>query len=279
MHRYLSVTLAVGLLGGIDSALAFELACSPESLKKQAAAERMRAQAERERAASARYEVARLETELRAMKALSLEFPSTDNSERALSARSRVASLPQEISDQRAAAESAALAAEGAESAAEEKEAKWDFTQLDMGVGVGVAFGSDDQVSEASLVEERDGDRVVEVSKTENDQVRAVFEAHRFMFGLDEQCSRGWGPFVSVQTGGGGGGLTSFGLGLMYGWRDLGQKGPGAGWSLGLGYYLDNSVKKLGDGIRAGQPLPSGDQVRFKEESDGGLLLVFSRTF
>lgn len=188
--------------------------------------------------------------------------------EKTQDAKAHVSLVEKEVSD-------AEKAVEEAESEVRKARAQASFADLKFGVGIGVALGDSAQVSEATIEGET---QLVRVKKRERDQVRLVFEAHKYVaFGAG--CQWGHGPFVSVQTGGDGASLNSLGLGWMFGMRDDVDGIDGAGWSLGIGYYLDNSVRKLGDGIHENQPLPAGDQLRFKEESDGGFMLVFSRTF
>jgi hypothetical protein len=121
-------------------------------------------------------------------------------------------------------------------------------------------------------------DGVVRVTKTERDQVRAVLEAHKLVHFWGTECEYGVGPFVSTQTGGEDGALSSFGIGVMFGIKDVITDVENAGWSLGVGYYIDNGVRKLGDGLIDGQS--AGDrELSFRTESDDGVILLFSRTF
>jgi len=49
---------------------------------------------------------------------------------------------------------------------------------------------------------------------------------------------------------------------------------------LGLGYVVDPNVQILGEDVNANQPLPTGEsEIRFRETSQGGLLLIVSFTF
>jgi len=65
----------------------------------------------------------------------------------------------------------------------------------------------------------------------------------------------------------------------MVGWKDPGADSNGS-WNLGVGYEYAGSIKVLGDGITANQPLPSGEtQVRFKNRSAGAVIVMISRRF
>ena len=71
---------------------------------------------------------------------------------------------------------------------------------------------------------------------------------------------------------------AAIGFGWMFGFRKDEQESKS--WNLGLGLVIDPSVKVLGDGMKENKPLPEGEsQVRFKEKSQCGLLVLFSFSF
>jgi len=160
-------------------------------------------------------------------------------------------------------------------------ERKKNFTDFDWGIGVGVAFG-DDQRVETAVIE----NGVVRVTEDDTDEARILLEIHKF-FTPFENKDIGVGPFAMVTAGGTGGDvLSSFGLGIMIGFRrdsDDSIKSTStssASWNLGIGLVLDNDVMVLGDGIRANEALPEGvTDIRFKKESQDALAIIFSTTF
>jgi hypothetical protein len=182
-----------------------------------------------------------------------------------------------------------------------EAERREQFLGWDWGVGVGMGFGDGDRIDGATL----DSNRVVRVSEDVSDSPRLVFELHYFFSGLGSRCAfwnpksstyedncgsdsktrmRGYGqhfghgPFVSVNFGANdsAGGLSSFGLGYMVGFRYPNKQHS---FNIGLGYAWDRGVEVLGDGIRENQVLPEGQDLLVKKETQGALLLIFSTKF
>lgn len=65
-------------------------------------------------------------------------------------------------------------------------------------------------------------------------------------------------------------------LGVMVGFRRANNQS----FNLGIGIAVDPSTRVLGEGLRANQPLPAGEtEIRFKEESQYGLVLLTSFSF
>ena len=153
-------------------------------------------------------------------------------------------------------------------------DAKMNFAALGFGLGLGYSFGVDgDRVESAEVI-----NGVVRVTSDNTDQARVLAEAHWF-FTPFHSDNIGVGPFASINTGGSSDAISSFGLGLMVGFRDANNSSRKS-WNLGVGYIADSNVQVLGDGIEANQPLPAGEEsVRFKKESKGAIVIMFSRGF
>ena len=51
-------------------------------------------------------------------------------------------------------------------------------------------------------------------------------------------------------------------------------------WNFSLGFIVDPDTKLLGKGLDANKPLPEGEtEIRFKKESQTGIMLVTSSSF
>ncbi len=117
----------------------------------------------------------------------------------------------------------------------------------------------------------------------ENDTIaRVLLDSHYFfqpsrrIFQV-EPGNWGVGPFLALQPGSDDV-VEAFGLGIMIGFKRPGN--DGTSWNLGLGYIVDPDTQILGDGFVENQPPPAGEtQVRFKEVSQEGVLLVVSFGF
>ncbi len=88
----------------------------------------------------------------------------------------------------------------------------------------------------------------------------------------------GWGPFVALQPGTNDI-IEAIAVGLMIGFRrpdDI----KGSSWNVGIGYVTDPNVRILADGFVENQPPPGNEtEVRFKEISQDGVVLLFSFSF
>ncbi|MBN8886955.1 MAG: hypothetical protein J0I77_14635 [Rudaea sp.] len=164
------------------------------------------------------------------------------------------------------------------------------FLGSNFGVAIGVskALGTH-PIDSASVV-----NGIVRVDDSRTTRPLIAFEAHRYLYsGSTANDTRTFanGPFVSVQTGSDSSSLASFGIGWMFGWSDpvgAGTKSFTAdgeqqhslmGWNLGIGIMLESQSKRLGDGLQANQPLPSGEsQIRYKTASGKSVFLIVSRS-
>lgn len=155
----------------------------------------------------------------------------------------------------------------------EEKKSATDFMGLTWGLGFGVSFSGDDNITAAEVV---DGKLVVTEEKKQ--LPRAVLEFHNYLwhkkaaFGLT-----GWGPFVAV-TGTKDDVLEGVGFGGMWGVK--GADADNTGFSIGVGAILDAGVKDLADGFNEGEALPEGQTAaRFEEKSRWSGIVFVTRTF
>jgi hypothetical protein len=151
------------------------------------------------------------------------------------------------------------------------------FAGLSFGAGLSMTFDNVNRIESATVV-----NGIVRVDNEKNAVARVLLESHYFFlpdckFLGVEITKWGWGPFVGVQPGSGEI-VEAAGLGVLLGFRR--PNGSGDSFNIGVGYMVDPSVRVLGDGIVANQPLPQGETaVRYKEKSRGGLLVVVSFAF
>lgn len=147
--------------------------------------------------------------------------------------------------------------------------------KLGFGVGIGFSWGrGPERVEDAEVV-----NGVVRVKRAATDKPRLFLEAHKFVW-VNRARGIGVGPFVSVQSGADDA-LSSWGAGIMFGFREEAKQGDEpTSWNLGVGYLWDADVKTLGDGVVADAPLPEGEtDIRYKNTSAGSIFVVFSRKF
>ena len=165
-----------------------------------------------------------------------------------------------------------------AAAAAAETENQRKFAGFDLGVGISVTidFGGLERINEAEVVA-----GIVRVKDEDDVRARIMLESHYFFtdspgpFGV-AKGDWGWGPFVAIQPGTDEI-IEAAALGVMVGFR---QKGSDRSFNIGLGVAVDPNVQTLGDGIERDMPLPVGEtDVRFREEAQYGLVLLFSQTF
>jgi hypothetical protein len=182
--------------------------------------------------------------------------------------------------------------------------AKPDGTPIDpktwTGFGWGLGIAADFDVG---------GKRVVDATVTPSGILRVtdsssnvgvsfVLEAHYFAFewqtGRQSWCKNSnlhfncndiaTGPFVAVEIGGGtaantdAGPITGYALGWMVGLHHPDAPSTSS-WNFGVGLRVDPKAKVLGDGLVANQPIPPGDQIRFKTEPRYGIMLLSSFSF
>ncbi len=87
----------------------------------------------------------------------------------------------------------------------------------------------------------------------------------------------GHGPFVALQPG-----TDEIIEAIAFGWMVGFKRSADSheSFNLGIGAVIDPSVKILGDGVEENAVLQNGEQqIRFKETSQEGLLLITSFTF
>jgi hypothetical protein len=159
---------------------------------------------------------------------------------------------------------------------------------LKFGAGVSLvsSLGRKHAIREAEL----DANKIVRIKAEDTSSVGYLLEAHYFVtpnysfLGIDNITAGKWGigPFVAVQAGSDKS-LTGIGFGLMLGFKQLSTIPPpvaGLSWNIGVGALYDPSVKVLGAGITANQPLPAGETtIRTTEVGGWGLMVMSSFNF
>jgi len=141
------------------------------------------------------------------------------------------------------------------------------------GFGVGLSFawdlGSNDRVDDVEVV-----DGIVRVSDKGNGIASLVLESHYYTGTI---WGAAVGPFVAIRTGDSEI-IDAAAIGVMFGWKS--PAADSAGFNLGLGFVADPNVEVLGSGVIENQALPGNETtVRTSEETQGGVILIFSRNF
>ena len=196
-----------------------------------------------------------------------------DDTERAAT----VAALAIQNDDKRVAA-----IAEAAEKQRLYAEGKSEFAGINFGVGISLTFdlGQHARAKSASIV-----DGIVRIDDEDDKIARIMLESHYFFVPGGRFLKMnslgpgkwGWGPFVALQPGTNEI-IEAIAVGFMVGFR---REVEGASsWNIGVGYVTDPNVQVLGDGFVENQPPPGNEtEVRFKEISQDGIVLLFSFTF
>lgn len=152
------------------------------------------------------------------------------------------------------------------------------FAGLKFGAGISVTidFSGIDRVASAEVV-----NGIVRVTDEEDARARVMLESHYFFtppgtpFGV-AQGNWGIGPFVALQPGTDEI-IEAAALGVMIGFK---RGNTDQSFNVGIGVAVDPNTQVLGEGLRANQPLPVGEtQIRYKEESQYGLVLLTSFSF
>jgi len=152
-----------------------------------------------------------------------------------------------------------------------EEDAKQTAQELLFGMkfGAGVSLVSSLGRKNAIREAEIDANKIVRIKREDTHSVGYLLEAHYFVtpdyafLGIEKISSGKWGigPFVAVQAAADKS-LSGIGFGLMLGFKQLSTNPPavsGLSWNIGVGALYDPSVKVLGAGIVANQPLPAGE--------------------
>ncbi|WP_206675458.1 hypothetical protein [Solimonas terrae] len=150
------------------------------------------------------------------------------------------------------------------------------FGALGFAAGIGVTFLKHANVNDATLE-----NGVVRVTDETKNQRALWLETHYQIYQWSHQ-TYGFGPFLAVQLDGQNGGLfDSVAGGFMIAMNRSGKTGPFTNLGFNVGYgWVSTSVKRLGDGLEEGQPLPSGVEVPYYRKHDEiGHVLMFSFTF
>lgn len=165
-----------------------------------------------------------------------------------------------------------------AEELAKDKDDRAQFAGLDLGVGLSLTLDMGDRprVEEAELV-----NGIVRVTDQNDTRARIMLESHYFFtpdsrFLNVEPKDWGIGPFVAIQPGTDDI-IQAGALGMMIGFR---RPGTSSSFNIGVGVVIDPDTQILGDGLVKDQPLPAGEtEIRYKEESQVGLVILTSFTF
>lgn len=159
-----------------------------------------------------------------------------------------------------------------------------EFAGLNFGVGISLThdLGDHDRINSASIV-----NGVVRVDDEQNDVARIMLESHYFftpnrkfpIFQNVPASQWGWGPFIAIQPGKEEM-IEAVGVGVMWGIKKSAVQTDTSSWNIGIGAVVDPNGKVLGDGITANKALPIGEtEIRFKEKSQWGLLVITSFSF
>ncbi len=160
------------------------------------------------------------------------------------------------------------------------------FAGLNFGVGISLTLdtGSNSRIDAAQIIQSTENgvtSSIVRVDKESNDRARIMLESHYFFTPNNKFLGRdsgawGIGPFIALQPGTDEI-IETIGGGVMIGFKRPDSSGS---WNLGLGYAVDPRVQILGDGFVENEAPPAGETaVRFKETSQGGVLLITSFSF
>jgi len=193
---------------------------------------------------------------------------------------------PEMIEDQKATRSALDSTATDADTVARQEAAagQKEFAGLNFGVGISLTVdtGENDRVESAEIV-----DGIVRVTDENDSVARVMLESHYFFqpnrrFFNIQPRNWGIGPFISLQPGTDEI-IEAVGAGLMIGFKRPDKSG--SSWNIGIGFVVDPNVQVLGDGFVANEPPPSGVsgepemQVRFKEKSQTGVLILASFSF
>lgn len=177
------------------------------------------------------------------------------------------------------AAKDEKVATEAAKKLENEEATQKRFLGLNWSLGIGASydFSGEPRVQSAKLVAGK-----VRVDEENRSLARLIYETHYFFRYPQDKTKEsgvrsGHGPFFGIQSSDNKL-LEAFATGYMFGWRHDPEKSQS--FNIGFGAVLDPSVQVLGDGLKDGQALPTGEtEIRFKKEDRWGLLLVGSFSF
>lgn len=146
-----------------------------------------------------------------------------------------------------------------------------------LGLAVSIDFGGRQRVDDAENV-----NGTLRVKAKRSAQPRIMLEAHYLalpdysFLGLVEKTKWGIGPFVGIQTNADEA-LLSYSTGVLLGFKPV--ETSGSAFNIGAGVILDPNAKFLGGGLRDGQAMAAGEEVRFREDSRWGALFMVSFKF
>lgn len=160
---------------------------------------------------------------------------------------------------------------------AEEKEkaSVKEFAGFNWGVGLAYTYiNKGPSIDEAEMV-----DGKVRIKKEHNRAAALMLETHYFVnLGKFQDSEIGLGPFAAIRViDTEGKDVKAYGVGIMAGFKR--QQESKSSWNIGIGYYVDTSVKQLGSGITEGEALPGTEkEIRYKQVDSGGFMFMLSAT-
>jgi len=153
-----------------------------------------------------------------------------------------------------------------------EEKGQENFVSLNFGAGLFAGFdiGGKQRVDSARVV-----NGIVRVEEKSDAQLGFILEAHRF-FGLDSSNKFGIGPYIGVIASNENV-FSAASAGVMFGFR---PEGTSKSLNIGIGGIVYPSVKVLGEGIEANQPIPQNEtEVRTQKITKYGIAIVASFGF
>lgn len=162
------------------------------------------------------------------------------------------------------------------------------FSGLRFGIGLAliVPFDFSDEASVREAIV--DGNGIVRSVIEDKRSPKLVLESHYF-FNSDKIM--GWdfcpgdtpcahGPYVAIEAGANGQStISAYSLGWMIGFKRSAEESDLNSWNIGLGYVVRTPVRVLGDGIELNRPLPENDELRYRDVSRPGFMLLTSFSF
>lgn len=153
-----------------------------------------------------------------------------------------------------------------------EEKGQENFVSLNFGAGLFAGFdiGGKQRVDSARVV-----NGVVRIEEQSDAQLGFILEAHRF-FGIDNSNKFGIGPYIGVIASNENV-FSAASAGIMFGFR---PEGTSKSLNIGIGGIVYPSVKVLGEGMEANQPLSQNEtEVRTQKVTKYGIAVVASFGF
>ncbi|WP_417543039.1 hypothetical protein [Marinobacter sp.] len=161
----------------------------------------------------------------------------------------------------------------------QEADSREEFKNFKLGIGIAFTKLHGTSIEDLDI---RDGQIVVE--KERSHRGNFMLETHKFFTPqwLNRQVGAdtvGIGPFITVSIADTDGGdpFSSYGVGLMAGFKD--RQGGGS-WNIGFGYFVETKAQKLRSGVSEGDTTTVTDTDDLLVERDqGGIMLIVSTSW